>query len=174
MCLCFFVFEVNWKFIEKFPQSLHVNVFDTTVKHQMKQIVNHLGVFSEEKISLKTFRLKDFKIFALCSSHRVNHLFSDFNWRRIRFRISTQNESKVNVEHFSIAWYKQVLQVSITYSKEICDWAVSSATENIILHYKFWIFVDLLEFLQMLLDFDILKCLCFRNKLNVTIGFAAG
>lgn len=147
MCLCLFVFEIYWKLIEEFTQSLHMDILYPAVQHQVKQVVNHFWVFSQKQISLEAFWLKHFKILTFCSAHCINHFFSDFNWRRIWLWISPQYKTKINMEHFSIWWDQKIFQMSITNTKKISDWTISSTTKNIIFHYQFWALITLLKLL---------------------------
>ncbi len=173
VCLCLLVLQVYWKLVEQFSQSLHVHVLDPAVQHQVEQVVNHFRVLPQKQVRFKTFWLEDLEVFTLCSSHRINHFLSDLNWRRIRFWIPSQDEAKVNMEHFAVGRDQQIFQVPITNAEKICDRAVPSTAKNIIFHDQFWILIHFLKLLEMLLNLDVLESLSFRNEFNVTIGLAA-
>ena len=147
MCLCLLVLQVYWKLVEQFFQSLHVHVLDPTVQHQVEQVVNHFRVLPEEQVSFKAFWFENLEVLTLSSTHCINHLFSNLYGRRVRFRVSSKDETKVNVEHFSIGGDQQIFQVSITNAEKICNWAIPSTAKNIVLHDNFWIFIHFLEFL---------------------------
>lgn len=134
VCLCFLVLQVYGKLVEQLSQSLHVNVLDPTVQHQVEQVVNHFRVLPQEQIRFKTFWLENLEVLGFCPTHRINHFFSNLDGRRIRLGVSSENESKVNMEHFAIGRDQEIFQVSITNTKKVGDWAVPSTTENIIFH----------------------------------------
>jgi len=94
------VIHAHCKLIIKFSYPFRMNIFQSTIQHQIHQVVHHLPVFSNVQESLETFSLKYFEIFMLQSAHSLNHILSYLNWRRVRLGVSTQNKSEIDMKHF--------------------------------------------------------------------------
>lgn len=134
VCLSFLIPQVDRKLVEQLSQSLHVNILYPTVQHQVEKVVNHFGVLPQEQIRFKTFWLENLEVFTLCSAHCINHLFSYLYRRRVWLRISSQDESEVDMEHLAVRRDQEVLQVSVANPKKIGDRTISRTAENIIFH----------------------------------------
>ena len=78
-----------------------MDILQSTVQHQKHQVVHYFAVLSEIQVGFKTLGLENFEILVLNTSHCVNHFLSYFDGRRVGLGVSPQDESKVNVQHFS-------------------------------------------------------------------------
>jgi hypothetical protein len=53
------------------------------------------------------------------STHGFNHFFAQLHWRRQGFGVSPKNVAKINVEQFSRGGQQEVIQMSVTNSKQV-------------------------------------------------------
>lgn len=65
-----------------------MNIFQATVHHQKYQIIDYFAVLSQVKKGLKALSFENLEILVFNTSHCIDHIFSDLNWRRIWLRVS--------------------------------------------------------------------------------------
>ena len=104
------------------------NVFYVRVEHQVNQIDDYVGLFSQCAESLSTEVLEVSIVGAVRASHKVDHRLVDSHGRRLsdpRFGILSKDVSKVDVEDPSVVCDQQVVQMPVSDAQNVGNHAVA-------------------------------------------------
>lgn len=91
------VYQIQPKLAQNLLVHISVgNIRNIRVHHQRKQIENQVGALSEDDESRETEALEAAVVDRLSSTHRIDHLLADLDWRSENLRVSAQDISEVN------------------------------------------------------------------------------
>lgn len=104
----------------------------------MEQVQDQTLVISEVKEGFDTLFLESLVVRVLVTTHCVNHLLTDTDWRLkhgLGRRVLAKDESKIDVEQMTQFVYHQIFQMTIAHCHQIGNCAVSSTTLDINVNY---------------------------------------
>mmetsp|Transcript_3980 Transcript_3980/g.8050 ORF Transcript_3980/g.8050 Transcript_3980/m.8050 type:complete len:213 (+) Transcript_3980:280-918(+) len=112
-------------------------VRDVGILHEHHEVDEQLGPPTQDDVRLGAVLLELSVVRRTVPSHPLHHLLHEFEWRRERFRVSSQNVTKIDVAQIPRRAQEHVVKMSIADAHEVCDDAIAGTALDERLHRVF-------------------------------------